>query len=305
MGYAYDRECDRFQTGCLQADIKKLLCRDLAFTPDNFDKFGFQVFSQWNEDGLIQYLISKVKTVNQVFVEFGIENYEESNTKFLIMHDKWKGLVMDSSAKNISYLKKCNMYWKHNLTAIEAFITPENINQLISENGIEGDIALLSVDIDGNDYYVWDAITCISPGIVICEVNPYFGYKEALVMPYTETFNRTDAHYSNLYWGGSIRALYNLGRKKGYKMVCANSSGSNIFFVREDLMSDLKEVSPEDVWKEPMYRESRNENGELTFLCYEDGLRLIQDMELLDLEKNEITRIKECLFYKERIGNGD
>lgn len=301
MGYAYDRECDRFQIGCLQADIKKVMCKDIEFKSDTFEIFGFQVFSQWNEDGLIQYLISKIEIPNRTFVEFGVENYQESNTKFLLMHDNWRGLVMDSLKENISYLKSCNMYWKHNLKAISAFITRENINDLIFENGIQGDIGLLSIDIDGNDYYIWDAITCISPRIVICEVNPYFGKYESVAIPYTETFDRTKAHYSNLYWGGSIKAFCDLADKKGYKLVCINSAGTNVFFVREDLMRNFMELSVEKAWREPMFRESRDQEGNLTFLNYTDGLKLIGDMVLENIETGEERKIKDHIFYKEAI----
>lgn len=302
MGYAYDRECDRFQIGCLQADLKKCMCGNIRFIPENFNVFGFQVFSQWDEDGLIQYLISKIEIPNKVFIEFGIENYEESNTKFLVMHDRWKGLVMDSSLENIKYLKKCNIYWRHNLTAVEAFIGPSNINELIRANGIEGDIGLLSIDIDGNDYYVWDAITCINPRIVICEINPYFGGgEEALSIPYKENFYRTEAHYSNLYWGASIKAYQKLADKKGYKLVCINSAGTNVFFVREDVMGSLNEITIQDAWKAPGFRESRNESGVLTLLNYEEGLQLIRDMELIDLDSNKVKKIKDCMFYRELI----
>lgn len=298
MGYAYTRECDRFQAGCLQTDLKKLTCGNLKFIPENFREFGFQVFSQWDEDGLIQYLISHIEIENKVFVEFGVENYEESNTKFLLMHDDWRGLVMDSSVDHINYLKRCSIYWKHSITALEAFITPDNINALIRDNGIEGDIGLLSIDIDGNDFYVWEAITCIRPRIVICEVNPYFGAEEALVIPYQEDFNRTEAHYSNLYWGASLRAFQNLADKKGYRLVCINSAGTNAFFVRSDVMGGLKEVDVRDAWKAPLFRESRDENGKLTYLDYHQGLQLISDMELKDITSDEVKKISACRFYK-------
>ena len=134
------------------------------------------------------------------FIEFGVEDYSECNTRFLLLHNGWTGLVMDGSKKWMDALKKQDLYWKRTIEAKGAFITKENINMLISESGFLGNIGLLSVDIDGNDYWVLDAIDCIDPQILICEYNPIFGVKEKISIPYKEDFYRTDAHFSNLYW---------------------------------------------------------------------------------------------------------
>jgi hypothetical protein len=232
-------------------------------------------------------------------VEFGVENYSESNTKFLLMHDNWTGLIMDASPDNMKYARSCNFYWRHSLHAVDAFITRENINDLIADGGMTGDIGILSIDIDGNDYHVWKEINVISPRIVICEVNPFFGAKEAVSIPYEENFFRTKAHYSNLYYGASLAAMVRLGKEKGYSLVCINSAGQNAFFVRNDCMKNLKEVAPEDVWKSPKYRESRDEEGNLTYLDYVQGLELIKDMDMLLVDTLEKKKIKDLRFYND------
>ncbi|MFM6608172.1 MAG: hypothetical protein ACKPJO_23270, partial [Dolichospermum sp.] len=198
----------------------------------------FRAFSQWGEDGIIQFLIRNVPINRKIFVEFGVQNYTESNTRFLLINNNWSGLVIDGGSEEISYIKNDPIYWQYNLKAVNSFITKDNINQIISDNGIQGEIGLLSVDIDGNDYWVWQAIDCINPAIVISEYNFRFGANKAVTVPYDASFVRSKAHYSNIYYGASLKALCILADKKGYAFVGCNSAGNNAFFVRKDLKPD-------------------------------------------------------------------
>lgn len=260
---------------------------------NHFNDFEFQVHSQWGEDGLIQYLIRKVNVEAPVFVEFGVENYREANTRFLLERNNWSGLVIDGSEKNINDIKQDEIYWKYNLKAECAFIDKDNINELIRKNGIKGDVGLLSVDIDGNDYWVWQSIDVISPRIVICEYNSCFGSEKSVTVPYDPTFFRTDVHYSNLYWGASISAFADLARSKGYSLIGSNIAGNNLFFVRDDVMGSLEAVSPQQAHTISQFRESRDGEGRLSFLSYEHRLAEIKEMPLIDLNTNEQKTIKD------------
>lgn len=253
----------------------------------------FQVFSQWGEDGIIQYLISKVPIENEIFVEFGVEDYTESNTRFLLQNNNWQGLVIDSSERNIEYIKRDPIYWRYNLKAECAFITAENINELLLRNGISGDIGLLSIDIDGNDYWVWKAIDCIFPRIVICEYNNLFGAKRKITIPYDPNFQRTKAHFSNLYYGASLAALNDLAENKGYSLVGSNKAGCNAFFVRNDVLSGLKPLKPEEVFIKAQYRESRDKKGNLTYLNRVDAIKLISSMSVIDLDSGKSVKIED------------
>src|SRR5947207_14439847 len=122
----------------------------------------FQVFSQWGDDGIIQYLIHNVPIASDAFVEFGVEDYSEANTRFLLLNDNWRGLIMDAGTDNMARVQREDLYWRHELTAICEFISRENINGLISGAGFKGPIGLLSIDIDGNDYWVWEAIDVVN-----------------------------------------------------------------------------------------------------------------------------------------------
>ena len=251
----------------------------------------FRVFSQWGEDGIIQHLIRHVPIERRLFVEFGVENYTESNTRFLLTNNQWSGLVMDGNAENIEYIRRDPIYWAANLKAEQAFVTKDNINQLLSANGIAGDIGLLSVDIDGNDYWVWRAIDTISPRIVICEYNSQFGPTAEVTTPYDAAFVRDTAHFSKIYYGASIKALCSLAARKGLSLVAANSAGNNVFFVRNDLVGALPVLSAEEAYRRAQFREYHDENGNLTFDDFDTRLRKISHLAVHDLQTDKLTKI--------------
>ncbi|PZO38698.1 MAG: hypothetical protein DCF19_15970 [Pseudanabaena frigida] len=245
----------------------------------------YRVFSQWGEDGIIQYLLKNVKVSRNIFVEFGVQNYTESNTRFLLINNNWSGLVIDGNLKDITYIRHDPIYWQYNLKAVHSFITTDNINQIISENGIKGDIGLLSVDIDGNDYWVWQAINVINPAIVVSEYNFRFGATKALVVPYDSNFVRTQAHHSNAYFGASLKALCLLANRKGYAFVGCNTAGNNAFFVRKDLKPDaLKELTSEEGYVAAQFRESRDELGNLAYLSLEEEQKILNSLPLVNIE---------------------
>ena len=260
-----------------------------------FNENEFQVYSQWGEDGLIQYILNNIEIKNTIFVEFGVETYKESNTRFLLTNKNWSGLVIDGSETNIEKIKKDPIYWKHNLKAECAFIDKDNINELIEKNGVSGDIGLLSVDIDGNDYWVWEAIDVIDPRIVICEYNSLYGDEKPLSVPYDPAFYRTNAHSSNLYWGASISAFVELGKSKGYSLIGSNIAGNNIFFVKNEFIGNLTAVTPKTAYVQSQFREAKDLDGKLTYLPFEQRLNVIADMPLIDIVDNRKCLIGE--FY--------
>ncbi|MDB6151271.1 MAG: hypothetical protein JWQ44_2719 [Chthoniobacter sp.] len=244
----------------------------------------FQVYSQWGEDGIIQRLLRDVPVKRQLFVEFGVQDYTESNTRFLLVNNNWAGLVIDASAADIGFIKRDPIYWRHNLKAVEAFITRENINDLLRTNGVTGDIGLLSVDIDGIDYWVWEAIDCVSPALVIAEYNSRFGPERSVTVAYDAGFVREKAHSSSAYYGASLAALVGLGRRKGYAFVGSNSAGSNAFFVRRDLLpSSMRELSVRDGYVGLQFREARDAQGKFADLSPEDEAALVNALPLVEV----------------------
>lgn len=245
----------------------------------------FCAFSQWGEDGIISWLVDHLPGIEQSFIEFGVGDYRESNTRFLLQLRNWRGLVIDGSPEHIADIRGQDIYWRHDLQAKQSFITAENINELIRDSGLIGDIGLLSVDIDGNDYWVWQAIECVRPAIVVCEYNAIFGDKYKLTVPYQDNFLRSNAHYSHLYFGASLPAMMSLAEKKGYQFIGTTSSGCNAFFVRNDLSHRITPFLGA-IWAFPSKaREARAADGELLFLGGPHRLELIKHMEVVDLDE--------------------
>ncbi|RZG49142.1 hypothetical protein [Acinetobacter wuhouensis] len=248
----------------------------------------FSIFSQFGDDGIIQYLINNIEIDEKIFIEFGVENYLESNTRFLMMNDNWSGLVLDGCKKNIHEIVNSYYFWKYDLYAEELFINKDNINSYLGQY-YEGDIGLLHIDLDGNDYYILDAIESVSPVILILEYNSLFGIDRPISIPYDEGFYRTNAHYSNLYWGASLKSLYDLANEKGYSFLGCNSAGNNSYFVRNDkLNGKISPITLEEGFVNSRYRESRNKKGELTFLNKSEQRDLIKGLKVFNTNTKKL-----------------
>ncbi len=277
-------------------DIKMLIAKNTLLLQNqklfsNIHDAEFKVFSQWGDDGIIQYLINNIEISSERFIEFGVENYLESNTRFLLRNNNWEGLVMDGSPENIEYIKEDAIYWKHTLTAIASFITKENINQTIKDAGFAGNMGLLHIDIDGNDYWIWEAINNINPDIVIVEYNSILGIGRPITIPYQADFVRSKAHHSNLYAGTSLAALYMLSQKKGYAFVGCNSAGNNAYFVKNDKAKKLKALSLEQGYVVSKFREARGIDGKLLYLSAKESLSLIKGLPVYNVLTNQTELI--------------
>jgi hypothetical protein len=261
---------------------------------DPLSAYEFQVFSQFGEDGILQHLIQEtgIDDNEKTFVEFGVQDYQESNSRFLLQGHHWQGLIIDGSEAWMESVKTSSLYWRYNLKAIAAWIDRENINDLILSSGLQGTIGFLSIDIDGNDYWVWERISCIQPIIIACEWNSTFGKEHALSIPYDPGFNRAAAHYSHQYWGASIAALHHLAERKGYALIGTNQAGNNLFFVDKNRLGRLKARRPEDVWVEAQFSDTRDKSGNLTFLRGDKRRQLIQDLPLINVMNGETTSLK-------------
>lgn len=255
----------------------------------------FKVFSQFGEDGVIQYLIhaTNIQPHEESFIEFGVQNYMESSTRFLLVNNNWRGLIFDGDAHHIAAAQAHPMHWRHTLVAQQAWITRENINSLISHAGFGGDIGLLGVDIDGNDYWVWQAINVANPVIVLVEYNSHFGPKAPVTIPYHEKFQRDQAHYSWIYYGASITALAELGDQKGYALVASNNAGNNLFFVRKDRLGNIPHLSPAQAWKQARFREARNMAGQLSFADFAERQKDISSQPLINTRTNAPTTLQQ------------
>jgi len=213
---------------------------------------------------IIQYLIKNITIKNKNFIELGVENYEESNTRLLLEKDNWNGLIVDSSKKHIDEISQKNFFWRHSLITEKEFITKENINHLLTKKGFFGKIGILSIDIDGNDLWVWDEISVVIPDIVIIEYNSKLGKDKSLTIKYEKNFTREKFGIDKLVYGASLKALIKISSKKGYSLVATNKNGNNAFFVKKELLTEkVKEINLEEGYKKSLFREYINSKNNI------------------------------------------
>jgi hypothetical protein len=257
----------------------------------SLDEVEFKVFSQWGEDGIVEWLVEQAQIPPRfhTFVEFGIESYAEANTRFLLQNRNWRGLVIDGNPAQIELLKKreVQLFWRYDLTARTAFVTRENINDLIIDAGFSGEIGLLSIDIDGNDYWIWQSIDAVRPIICICEYNSVFGDVWPISIPYGPDFVRTRPEFASLYFGASIVALQSLANRKGYHFLGTNSEGVNAFFIRKDYAHRFESLIVSPTAQPSKVRESRDRFGELSFVGGLERSQLIRQLPVTNTETLE------------------
>ena len=223
-------------------------CRLPAF-PD----VEFKCFSQNGEDGILLYLFSLIGTVNRRAVEICAGDGIECNAANLIVNHGWQGLLFDGDSEQVgrgnAFYAACRTTWASPPTFVSAWITAENVNALVSSHGPIGPVDLLSLDIDGNDYWVWKALDCIEPRVVVLEFNGACGPDRSVAMSYVPDY-RLDLATQPYRCGASLPAFVKLGRSKGYRLVGVQSLGFNAFFVRDGIGADvLPEVSARECYE--------------------------------------------------------
>lgn len=254
----------------------------------------FRVSSQWGEDGILDWLVERANIPGnaQSFIEFGVEDYRQSNTRFLLQNRNWRGLILDGSPAMLTTVKDDGLLWAYDLEARPAFITRENINELIRAADFTGEIGLLSIDLDGNDYWVWEALEVVNPILLVCEYNAVFGDVYPISTPYDPAFHRTRAHFSNLYFGASIRALCSLAARKGYRFVGTTTAANDAFFVREDYARRFVDVSLESVLALPSrVRDSLDMRGRPDYVRGLARLGLISELTVINVQSGKSVKL--------------
>lgn len=232
--------------------------RELLSVPRNADerrllKYGFRVYSQADEDGILREIFRRIDESNRTFVELGTAEGRENNTLFLFLQG-WRGLWVEGSEKKVAAARKqfASEIKSGRLALEQCFITASNIAAILNRRALPREIDLLSIDLDGNDYHILDALKSLSPRVIVAEYNAKFPPDVVWVMEYNEDhrYDSTD------YFGASLKAFELLLSERGYSLVGCNLLGTNAFFVRTDLTKDPPFCSPftaENHYEPPRY----------------------------------------------------
>jgi hypothetical protein len=186
------------------------------------------IFTYHGEDGIIQFLLRHLPDVPPIFIDIGSGDCIKSNCATLAIHQNWSGTFIDADKKQLSIGERFyKSLGRENLLFKNFYVDPNNINSLVKDLPFEGKVGVLSIDIDGNDYWIWNALEVIQPKIVVIEAKVEFGEKN-IVVPYSKENHHS---FDKMYNGASVEALKELGLKKGYTLIGAIPFGYNLFFI--------------------------------------------------------------------------
>lgn len=238
------------------------------------NKFEKRFFSQQGEDGILEYVLDVLGIEAGSFLEFGF-SVNQCNCLNLMLNKNFDGVFIDANSKSVNLFNKASELRKFKSRAINSFLNKDTLFKLVNEN-IKDPIDVLSIDVDGNDYWFWKVLDNLSPAVVVIEHNASLGPNKSITVPYDPEFDRIKKHYSGLYAGASLTAMQKLGNQKGYALVGCDSWGVNAFFVRKDLLKDpIKELAPFEAFyphKNRLLRgyDQEKQWSEIQHLPYED-----------------------------------
>jgi len=193
---------------------------------------GFRKYSQFEEDGILLYIFSLIPPINRTCVEICAGDGRQCNTANLIINHGWWGHLFDGNEEHVrageEFFSSNRDTFVYPPRFTKAWITAEHVNDQIAQSGARGPIDLLSLDLDGMDYWIWKAITVVQPQVVVCETHNPIPPDKALTVPYDPVFVFESEHYR----GASLAAMCKLGREKGYRLIGTHRFGFNAFFMR-------------------------------------------------------------------------
>ena len=269
----------------------------------NIQQIELKVFSQNGEDGIIDYLLTKLNLIphSTNFIEIGVGDYRESNTRFLYNRFHPKGLIIDCIEDMKKKVKPHVNLWKGDLRICNNFINSNNINDILKKY-CDYNVDVFSLDIDGIDYWIIQKLKKNISKIFIAEFNPVFGPKLKVTVPNIDDFDRTNYHYSNLCYGMSLSALIDIMREKNFYFVGTNLQKMNAFFVSNDFNKKIffenLEIKSLENYTNSNIRDSRDINNELNYLSgFEKKIKEIENCEVINLEKNkyDLVKIKDLI----------
>ncbi len=234
--------------------VEKYLRAGLKYQdPKRITRHEHKVFSQHGEDGILREIFRRIATTSRFFVEFGCGKHGTENNTLALLIGGWRGCWLEWNRVHVKRIAATfrNHVSQGQLSVQAAFLTAENINEIFTGLNVPAEFDLLSIDADGNDYWFWKALKGFSPRVVVIEYNAVFPPYMRWVMKY-DPRHRWDG---SSHFGASLKSLELLADQKGYRLVGCDFSGSNAFFVREDLVAGrfLSPFTAEIHYEPPRY----------------------------------------------------
>lgn len=257
-----------------------------------------KVFSQWGEDGILDFLCEKIGISKPNIIEIGAGNFMECNSRFIAEFRNANVIAVDGRDDLTTAVKASPLYWKSNIIPIVEWVTPDNINRIMDIGEEQfGKVDIFSIDLDGNDYWILRDVSLLNVAIVVLEYNPIFGASLKVTIPRNDEFDRYKSHFSGLYYGASLQAFIDLMLAKGFDFVGTNRVGNNAFFVHSRHVNrfDFDTKSNYTKYVDWRIRESRSPKGELTYLSGSERLKVINDLPLIDLNTMQMHTVGKLL----------
>ena len=283
----------------IQNGIQTIILQESKYELVNsLEEVECKIFSQNGEDGIINFLRKSLKIENPNFIEIGVGDYSEANTRFLYEIKNSKGIIIDVIDNFEKKVKKNISLWKGDLKICQEKIETENINEILKKN-CNFEIDIFSLDIDGIDYWIAEKIKPKISKIFILEYNSTFGADLEVTVPNLNNFKRSEYHYSHLCYGASLKLIINLMKRKGYYFLGTNILKNNAFFVNDEYKKEIHfpniKIKDLNFYTESNIRESRSKSGKLNFLSGKNKLNEIKECEVINLKNHDMIVKKKII----------
>ena len=255
-----------------------------------------KIFSQNGEDGILDFLIERIAIQKPTMLEIGSGNFNECNSRFLNYLRNSSVYLVDAKIDEINFKKNFRQRIVNSSIFLnEIWVSKENIRNVV-DNAVKllGTVNILSVDLDGNDYWIVEAMGAIDLDIIIVEYNPILSTVEPVSTIYDPNFNRADKHYSFKYYGASLESFIEYFKVNGFIFVGTTSQGTNAFFVNVKYSTIFDGLGKDpNVYKNISSRESRDKIGELSFIDSHSERKLIGDLKVINTVTQQVKSISE------------
>ena len=272
-----------------------LASRQSYFKVKNLWDAEVKVYSQWGEDGILDYICELIELAKPRVLEIGAGNFLECNSRFIAEFRNASVVAVDARADLLN-APLHSLKWKNHIELVNEWITPDNINSIIeyAEQNINS-VDIFSLDLDGNDYWILESANLSQFKIVVVEYNALFGSSHEVTVPRNDRFERHKQHASGLYYGASLKAFVELLEHKGFIFIGTNRSCVNAFFIKKNLRSKFETLKIHDLDKyvDSTIRESRDSFGKLSFLAGIDRNIAIESLPLWNIASQGMINVRD------------